>query len=83
MQGEDLDTYTTDFNHLAKTAGFKHNKKGTMELYKQGLNNQQLNNIINNYTKWPETLKKWQKEAHKQQVHWLEAKNSGQGLTPK
>jgi hypothetical protein len=59
MQREDLDTYTANFNCLAKTAGFRHNEKGTMELYKQGLNNQLLNNIINNYIKWPETLKEW------------------------
>jgi hypothetical protein len=83
MSGGDLDTYTADFNCLAKVAGFKDSEKGTMELYKQGLNNQLLNAIINNYTKWPETLEEWQKEAHKWQVHWLEAKNSGQGLTPK
>jgi NAD-dependent SIR2 family protein deacetylase len=38
MQGGDLDTYTANFNHLAKRAGFKHDKKGAMELYKQGLN---------------------------------------------
>jgi hypothetical protein len=28
-------------------------------------------------------LEEWQKEAHKWQVCWLEANNSGQGLTPK
>jgi hypothetical protein len=65
MSGGDLDMYTANFNCLAKTAGFKDSEKGTMELYKQGLNNQLLNNIINNYTKWPETLEEWQKKAHK------------------
>jgi hypothetical protein len=69
--------------YMAKVAGFKDNEKGTMELYKQGLNHQLLNNIINNYAKQLTTLEEWQKEACKHQVHWLEAKNLGQGLTPK
>jgi hypothetical protein len=63
MTGGDLDMYTTNFNHLAKITGFSETEKGTMELYKQGLNNQLLNTIINNYTKRPENLEEWQKEA--------------------
>jgi hypothetical protein len=65
MSGGDLDMYMANFNCLAKVAGFKDNEKGTMELYKQGLNHQLLNNIIKNYTKWLTILKEWQKEAHK------------------
>jgi cytoplasmic iron level regulating protein YaaA (DUF328/UPF0246 family) len=83
MQEKDLDIYTANFNCLAKVAEFKHNEKGTIVVYKQGLNNQLLNNIINNYIKQPEMLKEWQKKAYKQQVHWLKAKNSEQGLTPR
>ena len=83
MQGGDLDTYNAEFNQLHKIAGFKSDKMGTMELYKGGLNRGLLDSIIDNYETAPDTLEKWQEEARKRQIRWLEKKNIRPGgLTP-
>jgi Retrotransposon gag protein len=79
MAGEDLDTYTADFNRLYKTAGFTADEKGTMELYKNGLNSRLLGAIIDSYQTKPATLDAWQKAARDRQIRYMEKKNSQPG----
>ena len=83
MQGGDLDTYNAQFNSLSAMASFKPNKKGTIELYKTGLNQKLLTAIIEHRQKDLNTLDEWQEEAAKQQLQWIETRNAqGGGLTP-
>ena len=51
MQGGDLETYNAEFNCLVPLTGYTVNKKGTEELYKQGLNRNLLQSILDHYTK--------------------------------
>jgi hypothetical protein len=47
MQGNDLDTYIATFDHLRETTQWERDSKGTILLFRRGLNPALANAVIN------------------------------------
>ena len=65
MQGNDLNTYIATFDHLRETVQWERDLKGTILLFRRGLNPVLANAVINQKIPHPQTFYEW---AHATQV---------------
>ena len=63
MQGEDLDTYIATFNHLRDVAQWERDSRGTILLFRRGLNPALAQAIINRTIPRPVTFDDWANAA--------------------
>jgi hypothetical protein len=74
MQGNDLDTYIATFDHLRETAQWERDSKGTILLFRRGLNPALANAVINRTIPRPQTFHEWAHAAQVQHANWIETK---------
>ena len=80
MGKDGINTYITTFNHLLDKADFSQNDKGTIEMFKQGLNLSLRVNCIKRKPR-PVTMDEWQEAAREEQRKYLEIQQAlGQNL---
>ena len=71
MGKDGINTYIATFNHLLDEADFSWHDKGTIEMFKQGLNLLLRINCIKRKPR-PVTMDEWQEAAHEEQCRYLE-----------
>ena len=74
MQGNDLDTYIATFDHLWETVQWERDSKGTILLFRRGLNPALANVVINRTIPQPQTFHEWAHAAQVQHANWIETK---------
>ena len=73
MQGEDFDTYIATFNHLREVAQWERDSRGTILLFRRGLNPALAQAIINRTIPRPVTFDDWANAAQTQHANWIES----------
>jgi hypothetical protein len=76
MQGNTLDEYIAEFEHLRSEAGWTTNNIGTITQFRRGLNTGLLKAIVQHIQPHPRTLRKWFDAACEQHDIWNELKAS-------
>ena len=74
MQGEDLDTYIATFDHLRDVAQWERDSRGTILLFRRGLNPALAQAIINRTIPRPVTFDDWADAARTQHANWIESR---------
>jgi hypothetical protein len=74
MQGEDLDTYIATFDHLRAVAQWERDSRGTILLFRRGLNPALAQAVINRTIPRPETFDDWANAARTQHANWIESR---------
>ena len=70
MKDGNIDEYTATFNRLIEEAGFPKTEKGTIEMYKDGLNKNLHASMLDDKP-LPSTLEEWQTKALEKQISYL------------
>ena len=74
MQGNALDEFIAEFEHLHSEAGWSSNDIGTIMQFRHGLNTGLLKAIVQHVRPHPRTLREWFDAARKQHDIWNELK---------
>ena len=74
MQGNTLDEFIAEFEHLCSEAGWTSNDIGTITQFQRGLNTGLLKAIVQHVHLRPRTLREWFDAARKQHDIWNELK---------
>jgi hypothetical protein len=74
MQGEDLDTYIATFDHLRAVAQWERDSRGTILLFRRGLNPALAQAVINRTIPRPETFNDWANAARMQHANWIKSR---------
>jgi hypothetical protein len=69
MKDLNVDTYNATFEHLANTAEWEPDAKGTIARYQAGLHENMHHRVVNREN-LPTTMAKWKEAAHKE-VSWI------------
>ena len=74
MQGNALDEFIAEFEHLRSEAGWSSNDIGTITQFRHGLNTRLLKAIVQHIRPHPCTLREWFDAAREQHDIWNELK---------
>ena len=74
MQGNALDEFIVEFEHLRSEAGWSSNNIGTITQFRHGLNTGLLKAIVQHIRPRPRTLREWFDAAREQHNIWNELK---------
>ena len=73
MQGEDLDIYIAMFDHLRDVAQWERDSRGTILLFRWGLNPALAQAVINRTIPRPVTFDDWANVVQTQHANWIES----------
>ena len=74
MQGGDLDTYIATFDHLHTAVEWERDLRGTILLFRRGLQPNLAQAVIDQTIPWPQTFDDWANAARTQHANWVESR---------